>query len=113
MCAPTPRWSRLTMSTSTSVRKVLTAPLALSHGMVRPPEDSSGPPPPFDLEALPTASHSPDRLKSWFRQAVEVRDSDGAERVLRTAIATGAPAAAVADLLFSAVTDHYFLDAGH
>jgi hypothetical protein len=61
---------------------------------------------------LPAAGHGPARLKAWFRDAVEVRDAESAERVLRTAIDV-APPAAVADLLFAAVTDHYFLDAGH
>jgi hypothetical protein len=41
-----------------------------------------------------------------------VRDAEGAERVLCTAIETGTPAA-VADCLFVTATDHYFLDAGH
>ena len=60
----------------------------------------------------PRTGHAPARLKAWFRDAVEVRDAESAERVLRTAIDV-APPAAVADLLFAAVTDHYFLDAGH
>jgi hypothetical protein len=42
-----------------------------------------------------------------------VRDTDGAERSLRTAIASGAESRALADILFSAATDHYYLDAGH
>jgi hypothetical protein len=53
------------------------------------------------------------RLKAWFRQAVDVRDADGAERSLRTAIASGAEPRALADLLLAAATDHYYLDAGH
>jgi nitrite reductase/ring-hydroxylating ferredoxin subunit len=88
-------------------------PLALFHGLVRLAEDCAGRPPRFDLEPLPTSAHGPARLKSWFRQAVEVRDDEGAERILRTAIATGAEPTALADLLFSAATDHYYLDAGH
>jgi nitrite reductase/ring-hydroxylating ferredoxin subunit len=88
-------------------------PLALFHGLVRVAEDCAGQPPRFDLPPLPSAGLPLPRLKAWFRQAVEVRDPDGAERALRTAIESGAPGAAVADVLFAAVTDHYFLDAGH
>jgi nitrite reductase/ring-hydroxylating ferredoxin subunit len=88
-------------------------PLALFHGLVRVAEDCAGQPPRFDLPPLPSAGLALPRLKAWFRQAVEVRDEDGAERALVTAIDSGAPAAAVADVLFAAVTDHYFVDAGH
>jgi len=87
-------------------------PLALFHGLVRVAEDCAGRPPRFALDPLPTTRLPPARLKAWFRDAVEVRDADGAERALRTAI-DGAPPAAAADLLFAAVTDHYFVDAGH
>jgi nitrite reductase/ring-hydroxylating ferredoxin subunit len=87
-------------------------PLALFHGVVRVAEDCAGRPPRFGLDPLPAAGHAPARLKAWFRDTVEVRDAESAERVLRTAIDV-APPAAVADLLFAAVTDHYFLDAGH
>lgn len=88
-------------------------PLALFHGLIRVAEDCAGQPPRFDLDPLPTAGLPLPRLKAWFREAVEVRDAEAAERALRTAIASGAPPDTVADLLFSAVTDHYFVDAGH
>ena len=88
-------------------------PLALFHGLVRVAEDCIGQSPRFDLDPLPTAGLPLLRLKVWFRQAVEVRDAEAAERALQTAIASGAPPETVADLLFSAVTDHYFVDAGH
>ena len=88
-------------------------PLALCHGLVRVAENCAGQPPRFDLEPLPTGDLPLPRLKSWFRQAVEVRDSDGAERTLRTAIAGGAAPRDLADMLLAACTDHYYLDAGH
>jgi nitrite reductase/ring-hydroxylating ferredoxin subunit len=88
-------------------------PLALFHGAVRVAEDTAGAQPRFDLEPLPATRVAPPRLKEWFRRAVEVRDEDGAERVLQTAIAAQAPPDALADLLFAAATDHLYLDAGH
>lgn len=87
--------------------------LALFHGLMRVAEDTADQPPRFDLEPLPNTAVPLPRLKTWFRRAVEVRDRDGAERVLQTAIARGAPPAALADILFAAATDHYYLDAGH
>jgi nitrite reductase/ring-hydroxylating ferredoxin subunit len=88
-------------------------PLALYHGLVHVARDCANQPPRFDLDPLPTAAVPVDRLKVWFRRFVEVRDSEGAERTLRTAIAAGAPPAAVADMLLAAATDHYFLAGGH
>lgn len=88
-------------------------PLALFHGAVRVAEDTAGAQPRFDLEPLPTTSVPLERLKTWFRRAVEVRDEDGAERVLQTAIAGDASPFELADLLFAAATDHVYLDAGH
>jgi hypothetical protein len=79
-------------------------------------EDCAGQPPRFDLEPLPTSGLPLDRLKAWFRQAVDVRDTAGAERSLRTAIAGVADSTGprtLADMLFAAATDHYYLDAGH
>jgi nitrite reductase/ring-hydroxylating ferredoxin subunit len=87
--------------------------LALFHGAVRVAEDTAGAEPRFDLEPLPATSLPLARLKAWFRRAVEVRDEDGAERVLQTAIASGATPSALADMLFVAATDHVYLDAGH
>jgi hypothetical protein len=52
-------------------------------------------------------------LKEWIRRAVEVRDEDGAERILQTAIAGGSEPPVLADMLFAAATDHVYLDAGH
>ena len=87
--------------------------LALYHGLVNVARDCAGEPPRFGLDPLPTPAVPAERLKVWFRQFVEVRDADGAERALLTAIAAGMPAARVADMLAAAATDHSFLDGGH
>jgi len=87
--------------------------LALYHGLVHTARDCAGEPPRFARDPLPTRDIPPDRLKGWFRRFVEVRDAEGAERTLLTAIASGMPPAALADLLSAAATDHYFLDGGH
>lgn len=87
--------------------------LALYHGLVHVARDCAGQPPRFALDPLPTGDVPTDRLKTWFRQFVEVRDGDGAERALLTAIQAGASPAELADMLLAAATDHYFLDGGH
>lgn len=85
---------------------------ALYTGLYRVAEDCEGQPPKFDQPAFSARDLSRDRLESWFRETIEVRDRDGAERCLQTAIATLDPEA-VADILYLAATDHLYMDAGH
>jgi nitrite reductase/ring-hydroxylating ferredoxin subunit len=87
--------------------------LALYHGLVHVANDNDGQPPKFDRDPLPTRDVSMDRLQEWFRQFVEVRDTEGAERVLLTAIANGHTPSDVAAMFLAAATDHYFLNGGH
>ncbi|MFC6836469.1 Rieske (2Fe-2S) protein [Halomarina ordinaria] len=74
--------------------------------------ESAGEPPRFQQYAFDNRDVSKARLKRWFRDCVEVRDADGAERVLLTALAN-LPEEAVADIVFTAATDHRYLNAGH
>jgi nitrite reductase/ring-hydroxylating ferredoxin subunit len=87
--------------------------LALYQGVTAVGRDTAGMAPRFPIEALPGATTEIDTLKRWFRQFVLVRDAEGAERCLTTAIRTEAEPAAVADMLFSAVTDYRYLTIGH
>ena len=85
--------------------------LALVQGLAFVSRDTRGRPPRFPL--LPLGGALPaERLDAWYRRFVETRSDDAAERTLASAIA-GVDAAAVADVMFSAVTDHVFLDGGH
>jgi nitrite reductase/ring-hydroxylating ferredoxin subunit len=88
-------------------------PLALYHGLSAVAANSDGMAPRFPITSLPGATTDPTTLKSWFRQFVEVRDADGAERCVATAIRSGADHRALADMLFSAATDHRYIDVGH
>ena len=87
--------------------------LALYHGMVHVASDVSGEPPRFQLDPLPQSGVPIARHKLWFRQFIEVRDSDGAERALLSAIDSGGTQQELADMLLAAATDHVFLDGGH
>ncbi|HZQ34323.1 MAG TPA: Rieske (2Fe-2S) protein [Dehalococcoidia bacterium] len=107
------------MTILTAIANVLPAlheedrPLALTHGLARMAADTAGEAPRFIVDALPTAGVAPATLKLWFRRAVDVRDAEGAERVLQTVLASGAGIAAALDLLYAAATDHLFIDGGH
>jgi nitrite reductase/ring-hydroxylating ferredoxin subunit len=90
-------------------------PRALYHGLSAVASDCSGQPPRFAVSPLPDVKSSADAvtLKRWFRHFIEVRDADGAERCLVTAIRAGTEPHILADMLFSAATDHRYLDSGH
>jgi nitrite reductase/ring-hydroxylating ferredoxin subunit len=86
--------------------------LALFHGTRRVAADCDGEAP--RRERAPLASR-PDlaTLQRWLQHWSAVRHREAAERTLLTAIATGAPPAALARLLFAAATDRAFADGGH
>jgi nitrite reductase/ring-hydroxylating ferredoxin subunit len=88
-------------------------PAALYHGLADVAQDSAGEPPRFPLDPLPGAGAEPPQLERWFRRFVEVRDDEGAERALVSAVRAGASPEQLADMLFAAATDHRYLDGGH
>ena len=98
-------------------------PRAVYHGLSAVARESAGMAPRFLVRALPGQALEPQTLKRWFRQFVEVRDAEGAERAVISAVRASAggdqavvphPARAqIADLLFSAATDHRYIQIGH
>ena len=88
-------------------------PLALYQGLLHVSRECAGRPPRFVVDPLPTGETRPRVFKQWFRNFIDVRDEDAAERCLRTAIELGLPARDIADMIFAASTDHIYLDAGH
>jgi len=94
-------------------------PQALYHGLAAIARDSFGQAPRFPVRPLP--SHDDPNsthvdiptLKKWFRQFVAVRDAEGAERCIVSAIRDGATPTQMADMLFTAVTDYRYIDIGH
>jgi nitrite reductase/ring-hydroxylating ferredoxin subunit len=90
-------------------------PRAIYHGLAAVARDSNNQPPRFPIQPLPN-SGNPEKLpilENWFRQFVEVRDAEGAERCLASAISGGASQQQIAQMLFTVVTDHRYLDVGH
>ncbi len=75
-------------------------------------DECAGEPPRFQGYAFENRDLSKERLLTWFRDSVEVRDADGAERCLLTAIECLDPTD-VADILFTAATDSLYLNNGH
>ncbi len=88
-------------------------PRALYHGLSAVARDSAGMPPRFGVRPLQTATSDLATLKRWFRKFVEVRDADGAERCIVSAVRAGADHRQMADLLFTAATDHRYIQIGH
>jgi nitrite reductase/ring-hydroxylating ferredoxin subunit len=88
-------------------------PRALFHGLSAVSRDSAGEPPRFAIRPLPSGTTDLATLKGWFRRFVEVRDSEGAERCIVSAVRAGAVHSQLSDMLFAAATDHRYLDVGH
>jgi nitrite reductase/ring-hydroxylating ferredoxin subunit len=86
---------------------------ALYHGLSAVAVDSAGAAPRFPVSSLPGDETDPAALKRWFRQFVEVRDAEGAERCITSAVRVGASPAQLGDMLFAAATDHRYIRIGH
>jgi nitrite reductase/ring-hydroxylating ferredoxin subunit len=85
---------------------------AMFMGVREVADECAGEPPRFQQYGFENREVSKERLKRWFRENCEVRDSNGAERVLLTAIANR-PEEDVAEILFAAATDHLYMNASH
>jgi nitrite reductase/ring-hydroxylating ferredoxin subunit len=88
-------------------------PLAMYQGLSAIARDSGGSPPHFVVHPLPSSTTDWDTIQNWFRQFIERRDAEAAERCLMTALDRGIDPAHIAGLLFAAATDHRYLDGGH
>ncbi|MDE0143733.1 MAG: Rieske (2Fe-2S) protein [Caldilineaceae bacterium] len=86
---------------------------ALAHGLAAVAADSAGSSPRFVVTPLPDGSPDLKTLKQWFRRFILVRDAEGAERCIITALHAGAGPQEMADILFSAATDFRYIDVGH
>lgn len=86
---------------------------ALTHGLAAVAADTAGRSPRFLVSPLPGGSPALPLLKQWFRRFVMVRDDEGAERCIVTALRAGAGPQEMADILFSAATDFRYIDVGH
>jgi nitrite reductase/ring-hydroxylating ferredoxin subunit len=114
---------------------------ALAVGLGTVADDCAGEPPFFVQDPLSTEQVDAERLTEWFRDTVEVRDADGAERVVRAAVGAssttreasegrrpsgnrsttgdgatgeaGLDESALAAMFVAAATDHRYLDSGH
>jgi nitrite reductase/ring-hydroxylating ferredoxin subunit len=88
-------------------------PRAMFHGLSAVARDTGGHPPRFGVRPLPTQDADIPTLKRWLRQFIEVRDSEGAERCVISALRAGATPEQMADMLFASVTDHRYIQVGH
>lgn len=88
-------------------------PRALYQGLLHVARECAGKAPRFPIDPLPTGETHPEVFSAWFRNFIEVRDEEGAERCLATAIEVGVSREDVARMIFTAATDHIYLDSGH
>ncbi|MFC1466733.1 MAG: Rieske (2Fe-2S) protein [Candidatus Brachytrichaceae bacterium NZ_4S206] len=93
---------------------------ALYHGLSAVARDTDGMPPRFIVQPLPGITQTRllgatgfPELKRWFHRFIEVRDVEGAERCIASAVRAGATSQQLADMLFAAATDHRYIDVGH
>ncbi|GAA5345476.1 Rieske (2Fe-2S) protein [Planifilum fimeticola] len=87
--------------------------LALYQGLVHVAREAAGAGTRFLQRPLPVEGNSMERLAGWYRRCLEVRDTAGAERVLLTAVRDGATERQLADMMMTAVTDHFYMNGGH
>src|SRR5579863_4266299 len=87
--------------------------LAIYQGLAAVAADCDGVPPRFRVRPLPGHTTELATLSRWFRQFVEVRDAEGAERCIVSAIRAGADHRQMAGMLFAAATDHRYIETGH
>ena len=85
---------------------------AMFVGVTEVADNCSGEPPRFEQYALDNDDLSKSRLKSWFRDTCDVRDSTGAERCLRTA-ANVLPREDLVEITVAAATDHVYMNNSH
>ncbi len=88
-------------------------PRAIYHGLAAVARDCQGMAPRFRLRPLPGEPADLGVIRRWFRQCVEVRDAEGAERCIVSAVRGREGGRAAADLLFAAATDHRYIATGH
>jgi nitrite reductase/ring-hydroxylating ferredoxin subunit len=85
----------------------------LCQGVLHVARDCDNEPPQILLQPLTADTVPIATLKRWFRRWVEVRDRNGAERCVLTALKLGASPETMSDMLMAAATDHFYLDVGH
>jgi hypothetical protein len=88
-------------------------PYCLYHGLCAVAQDCASMPARCEVSSLPKPWPDLATIRRWFRQFVESRDSQAAERCIATAVRLGATSQQMADILFTAATEHRFLDGGH
>jgi len=88
-------------------------PRALFHGLAAVAAETAAAPYRYTVKPLPDEAQDLPLLRSWFRQFIEVRDAEGAERCLISAIRAGADGPFLMDMLGSAATDRRYIDVGH
>ncbi|SDZ63578.1 Ferredoxin subunit of nitrite reductase or a ring-hydroxylating dioxygenase [Evansella caseinilytica] len=86
---------------------------ALYQGLAHVANDCAGRPPRHFIGPLSGYQGNLQRLKEWYRDCIEVRDTQGAERIVLTAAEQGMDVTDLSSMMNTAVTDHFYIDGGH
>ena len=86
---------------------------ALYHGLSAVASDNIMATPRHLLPPLPARQGDIEQITRWFRQFIEVRDAEGAERAILTAYCESVSHEQLAEMLFAAATDHRYINGGH
>lgn len=86
---------------------------ALFQGLSHVARDCAGHSPKHSIGPLAGYNGDLDRLKDWYRNCIEVRDTQGAERIVLTAIEKQMNISDLSAMMMTAATDHLYMDIGH
>jgi nitrite reductase/ring-hydroxylating ferredoxin subunit len=87
--------------------------LGLAHAARHIASDISARTPKRPEMPLPGGAADAEQLSAWFQEFLEERETAGAERCLRTLLASGGTADEALSWLLAAATRHVFLSTGH
>ncbi|WP_280769467.1 Rieske (2Fe-2S) protein [Salipaludibacillus daqingensis] len=86
---------------------------ALFQGLSHVARDCAGHPPQHLIGPLSGFDGNLERLKDWYRNCIEVRDTQGSERIILTAIEKQMSISDLNGMMMTAATDHFYMDVGH
>lgn len=86
---------------------------ALFQGLSHVARDCAGHSPKHSIGPLAGYDGDLHRLKDWYRNCMEVRDTQGAERIILTAIEKQMNISDLSAMMMTATTDHFYMDIGH
>ncbi|WP_416150602.1 Rieske (2Fe-2S) protein [Salipaludibacillus sp. HK11] len=86
---------------------------ALFQGLSHVARDCAGQAPNHLIGPLAGYDGDLERLKGWYRNCIEVRDTQGSERIVLTALEKQMDVSDISAMMVTAASDHFYMDVGH